>query len=595
MFKNLKLQWRMVILISITGIVVLDFSVAAYGFLFLNTVEERAEMYLFAEAQAVAHSIGVVAADVTPEHLDRIIDGVRIAETGYAFVVRGSDTQYVVHPFAKEAVQEGQTLFDVADEADNESVQALAEAIVAGNSDLIEVDNPRTGNKDWLVYIPIESTDWWLILTVPIAELVPGVRQLIILAAVISLVALVALAVLAFFVIAQSVVKPLETLADMAQAIAGGDLGVRTEVEFFGEMGVLADAFNQMVFQLRDMLRSEKEQREYSQAVVQEYSEYMTQVAQGNLAARLTFYDDEDINDPLTVLGRNLNETVSSLQRMIRQVREASNSLSSAASEILASAQDQALGSHQQSAAIAQTTTTVSELKTIAEQSVERAQEVANAGQRTVEVSHAGLQSVQETIASMNEIKMRVEGIAENILALSEQTQQIGDIISTVSEIATQSNILALNASVEAARAGEYGKGFAVVAVEVRNLAEQSRQATAQVKAILSDIQKATNATVMATEEGTKGVDVGVQSATQTGGVIEQLAGVIEGAAQASMQVVAGGRQQASGVEQVALAMQSINQSTVQGLDNTRQTEKAAQDLNDLARSLTEVVEQYRL
>jgi methyl-accepting chemotaxis protein len=205
------------------------------------------------------------------------------------------------------------------------------------------------------------------------------------------------------------------------------------------------------------------------------------------------------------------------------------------------------------------------------------------------------LQSVQETIASMNEIKMRVEGIAENILALSEQTQQIGDIISTVSEIATQSNILALNASVEAARAGEYGKGFAVVAVEVRTLAEQSRQATAQVKAILSDIQKATNATVMATEEGTKGVDEGVQLATQTGGVIEQLAGVIEGAAQASMQVVAGGRQQASGVEQVALAMQNINQATVQGLDNTRQTEKAAQDLNDLARSLKEIVEQYRL
>jgi methyl-accepting chemotaxis protein len=103
---------------------------------------------------------------------------------------------------------------------------------------------------------------------------------------------------------------------------------------------------------------------------------------------------------------------------------------------------------------------------------------LAGASQRTVEVSHAGQQAVRETIASISRLKGRVEGIAENILALSEQTQQIGEIIATINDIAAQSNILALNASVEAARAGEYGKGFAVVAVEVRNLAEQSKQAT---------------------------------------------------------------------------------------------------------------------
>jgi len=154
---------------------------------------------------------------------------------------------------------------------------------------------------------------------------------------------------------------------------------------------------------------------------------------------------------------------------------------------------------------------------------------------------------------------------------------------------------LALNASVEAARAGEHGKGFAVVAAEVRNLAEQSRQATAQVKAILSDIQNGINSTVMATEEGTKVVDLGGQLAAQTAEVIAQLAGVIDESAQAAMQMVASGRQQASGVEQIALAMQNINQATVQSLASTRQAEKAAQDLNELARTLTGTVEQYQL
>jgi methyl-accepting chemotaxis protein len=188
-----------------------------------------------------------------------------------------------------------------------------------------------------------------------------------------------------------------------------------------------------------------------------------------------------------------------------------------------------------------------------------------------------------------------VEAIAENTLALSEQTQQIGEIITTVNEIAAQSNILALNASVEAARAGEHGKGFAVVAMEVRNLAEQSKQATAQVRTILSEIQKATNSTVMATEEGAKGVDAGVLLAAQARESIEKLGGTVNEASQVAMQVVAGGQQLQTGIEQIAMAIQQINQVTLQSLASTRQTEKSAQNLNELARSLNQDVTRYDL
>ncbi len=334
----------------------------------------------------------------------------------------------------------------------------------------------------------------------------------------------------------------------------------------------------------------------YLQATVQEYVQHMAEVGRGNLATRLPLDGDGRKGDnPLIVLGHQLNETTASLQDMITQIREAATNLGSAAAEILAATSQQASGANEQSAAISQTTTTVDEVKTISEQATQRAQEVVDASQRTVEVSHSGQQAVENTIQSMTHIKEQVESIAENILALSEQTQQIGEIIASVNDISAQSNILALNASVEAARAGEHGKGFAVVAVEVRNLAEQSRQATAQVRAILSDIQNGINGTVMSTEEGTKVVDQGVQLATQAQETIGQLTGVIEESAQASMQVMAGGRQQASGVEQIAVAMQNINQATLQSLTSTRQAEKAAQELNSLARSLAEIVEQYRL
>ncbi|MCP4543839.1 MAG: HAMP domain-containing protein [Chloroflexi bacterium] len=395
--------------------------------------------------------------------------------------------------------------------------------------------------------------------------------------------------------VASTISRPVAQITDVAQSIAEGNLEVQAEVRAKDETSVLAGAFNQMVLRLRDMLHNEHNQREHLESTVREYVEYMEAVGQGDLTLQMDIDGNGTQNDMLSVLGHTLNRTTATVKDMTRQIHGAASNLTSSAAEILSATTQQASGASEQSAAISQTTTTVDELKTIAEQSVARAQDVASASQRTVEVSHTGQRSVQEIIASMREIKAQVEGIAENILALSEQTQQIGDIISTVNDIASQSNILALNASVEAARAGAYGKGFAVVAVEVRNLAEQSRQATAQVRTILSDIQKATNATVMATEEGTKGVDKGVRLTEQAGEAIVQLAGVIQESAQAAAQMVAGGRQQSAGVEQVALAMQNINQTTVQSLSSTRQAEKAARELNDLARSLTEIVEQYRL
>jgi PAS domain S-box-containing protein len=287
-----------------------------------------------------------------------------------------------------------------------------------------------------------------------------------------------------------------------------------------------------------------------------------------------------------------LQVTTGRLQRVLRKVQEAAEQLSTSAPEILAATTQQATGASEQAAAISQTSTTVDEVKVISQQAIERAQEVVDASRRTVETSLAGHQAVQDTVEHMDQIKARVESIAENIVSLAEQTQKIGEIISTVNEIAEQSSMLALNASVEAARAGEHGKGFAVVAAEVRSLAEQSRQATAQIKSILLDIQDGIYTTVTATEEGTKVVSQGLEFTARTGQAIEELGIAIDEAAQAAMQVKAGGQQQATGVEQIALAMQSINRATTQSLATIQQTEQAAQDLNALALSLSEIVEQ---
>ncbi len=531
---------------------------------------------------------GALVAEVNLKFVVELIDQLKVGEAGLAYVVDRQGTLIAFRDSNRVLHEEkvGQLPIVNAfihDQANQPQTQST----------------PYTGIKGELVvgtYVPLGTPDWAVVTELPWQEayrefLQEGLQALLITAAMALLAALLGV------VVARRLAVPLVALTKTATRIAQGEMELQASVSGPSEVASLATAFNSMTTQLRQILSGLEQQNAHLRNTVQKYSEHMAQLGRGNLAASLALDHGgaQPQNDPLLALGQQLNETAASLQSMTVQIRETATSLNSAAAEILAATTQQAAGASQQSAAIAQTSTTVDEVKVISEQSTTRAQEVANNAQRTVQVARAGQQAVQETIGAMGQIKERVEGIAENILALSEQTQQIGEIIATVNDIAEQSNMLALNASVEAARAGEHGKGFAVVAVEVRNLAEQSRQATAQIKSILSEIQKATNATVMATEEGSKGVDEGVKLAAQAGQAIEQLGCVIDESAQAAMQVVAGGRQQASGIEQVALAMKNINQATVQNLTSTRQAERAAQNLNQLAQQLNGAVSQYQL
>ena len=398
-------------------------------------------------------------------------------------------------------------------------------------------------------------------------------------------------------VISNNISNSLKGVIQAAEAMSNGRLDQRALVKGRDEVSVLAKTFNQMADQLKIMLTNEQKMRQQQHNVIEQYMAYMTQVGRGDLTSRLAISSDGTVgsDDPLRVLGHNLNDTSASLRAMLLQISQNAGDINSAAAEILAATTQQASGASEQNAAITQTTSTVDEVRAIAEQSGNRAQEVADSAQQTVQVSRGGQQAVQEVINSMAQIKDQVEGIAENILALSEQTQQIGEIIATVNEIASQSNMLALNASVEAARAGEHGRGFAVVASEVRALAEQSRQATSQVKSILWEIQKATNVTVMATEEGTKSVSRGLELANQAAEAIRQLSGVINDNAHAAFQVVTSGRQQQTGMEQISAAMVNINQATMQSLASTRQAERAAQNLNELARKMIDLFGKYRL
>jgi methyl-accepting chemotaxis protein len=177
---------------------------------------------------------------------------------------------------------------------------------------------------------------------------------------------------------------------------------------------------------------------------------------------------------------------------------------------------------------------------------------------------------------------------------LTAQTQAIGAIIAAVDQIATQSNLLSVNAAIEAARAGEKGKGFAVVADEVRYLSDQSRDATRQVRGILGDIQKATSAAVMTTEQTAGAVETGATQATRAGESIVGLEARVAEAAEVAGEIAASSHEQALGMEHVATAMDRIKASTRDNLREAQRLEGAARRLHTLGQQLKELAERHR-
>ena len=286
----------------------------------------------------------------------------------------------------------------------------------------------------------------------------------------------------------------------------------------------------------------------------------------------------------LTLLGFWITRTIT------LQLRESIAQLSSSSAEILATTTQVAAGAAETASAVSETSATVEEVKQAAGVSSQKAKYVSESAQKVAQVSQAGRKSVEGTIQGMQRIQEQMESVAGSIVRLSEQSQAIGEIIATVNDLAEQSNLLAVNAAIEAARAGEQGKGFAVVAQEVKSLAEQSKQATGQVRTILGEIQKATGAAVMAAEQGAKAVEAGMKQSGEAGESIRLLAESVNEAAQAATQIAASSQQQMVGMDQVAQAMENIKQASMQNVSGTKQAETAAHSLHELGLKLGSMI-----
>ncbi|MEO0536178.1 MAG: methyl-accepting chemotaxis protein [Cyanobacteria bacterium P01_A01_bin.123] len=316
----------------------------------------------------------------------------------------------------------------------------------------------------------------------------------------------------------------------------------------------------------------------------------ITQVPKGSVFSSVNAFKLFASLTVLISLGLVIPVAILRGRQLIVLLERLAANISTSSQEIASAVDEQEHIASQQAASVNETTTTMNELEASSRHAAEQAAAAVEAAKKAAASSDKGSLTVGESLEGMFTLEQKVDSIADQIVTLSGQANQIGSISQLVIDFANQTNMLALNSSVEAVRAGEHGKGFAVVANEIRKLADQSQQSADKINTLVSEIQKAINETVMVTEEGTKTVKAGVQVAKRTEEAFGEVKEAVNQVVLNNQQVSLNLKQQVNAIEQVVVAMEVIDRGAKETASGMGQTKAGTQQLNEAAQGLQQMV-----
>lgn len=276
---------------------------------------------------------------------------------------------------------------------------------------------------------------------------------------------------------------------------------------------------------------------------------------------------------------------------LTKQIGSAVGQVQSSSAELQATANQQATGAKEQATAMSEIATTISELLATSRQIAESAQRVSQIADQTTKSARSGDGTVVKANTSIASIRQQVDLIVSHMLELGKKSQQIGAVLDIVSELAEQTNILAINATIEASGAGEAGKRFAVVADEIRKLADRVTGSTKEIRTLIEDVRSAVNTTVMTTETGSKAVDAGTRQFNEVASAFKQIADLIVTTTEAAREIELSTKQQSSAVEQVNMAITNAAQATRENEASSTQVLQTSSQLATLSRDLLRLVQ----
>lgn len=311
----------------------------------------------------------------------------------------------------------------------------------------------------------------------------------------------------------------------------------------------------------------------------------------GDLTQRLVITSEDEVGE----VSKWFNIFVDKIHDLILQVKTNASQLSSAVTEIASSAEQSKQGAENQTSKTNEMATSVEEMTSTIVESSQNAASAAESAKKASIAAETGGNVVAETIEGMKAIAKSVTESAQTIGELGKRSEEIGEIISVIDDIADQTNLLALNAAIEAARAGEQGRGFAVVADEVRKLAERTTKATTEIATMIKEIQETTAEAVTSMEEGTKQVEAGSELAGKAGDSLSEIVGVVNEVVSVIEQIATASEEQSSASEEISTnvgSVATIAQESAQGAD---QMASAAEQLNRQSEELGHLVGQFKL
>ncbi len=357
-----------------------------------------------------------------------------------------------------------------------------------------------------------------------------------------------------------------------------------------GGMVLVAIIAMVMIRETRKQLTEQASQNERNQAAILQLLDEIADLAEGDLSIHAS------VTENFTgAIADSINFAIDQMRGLVSNINHLSVQVARAASETQSTASNLASAAENQAREIGAASQAINEMAVSIDQVSSNAAESAAVADRAVEIANKGADVVQDTITGMDTIRSQIQETSKRIKRLGESSQEIGDIVSLINDIADQTNILSLNAAIQASMAGDAGRGFAVVADEVQRLAERSSAATKQIAALVKTIQTDTNEAVISMEQTTSEVVNGAKRAQDAGVALEEIENVSTSLAELIQNISNAARQQAASAGHVSNTMNVIQEITAQTVSATEQTASSIGKLAKMANEMRESVEGFKL